>query len=95
MSMYLQGVRTGLLPSGIDEVGAEAQAPSVSYNGSVVTLTGMQVSEISIHSYDGTMLWGRNTEENSVSLVGFESGIYLVTFTSPEGETFTYKAVRN
>ena len=95
VSMYLQGARTGQLPSGIDEVGAEAQAPSVSYNGSVVTITGMQVSEISIHSYDGAMLWGRNTEENSVSLVGFASGIYLVTFTSPEGETFTYKAVRN
>lgn len=95
VSMYLQGVRSGMLPSGIDEVGAEADAPSVSFNGSVVTLSGMAVSEVSVHSYDGALLWGRNTSEPSVSLVGFAPGMYLVTFTSPDGDTFTYKAVRN
>lgn len=92
VSMYLQAARTGSLPAEVGEI--ETDAPRVSYNGSVVTLTGMPVEQVSVHSYDGALLWGRNTTEASVNLAGFEGGVYLVTFTSPEGETITYKAVR-
>lgn len=93
VSMYLQGARTGKLPLGINDVNAQA-TPRISYDGSTVTLAGMDVAQVSIHSYDGALLWGKHTSEPSVSLVGFAPGVYLVTFTSPDGNTITYKANR-
>lgn len=93
VSMHVQAARTGTLPAGVDGIDAE-NAPRASYNGSVVTLSGMEVEDVAIYNYEGALLWGAHTSEPTASLVGFKSGIYLVTFTSPTGETFTYKATR-
>lgn len=93
VSMYLQGATDGSLPVSVENIEA-AETPDVSYNGQVVRLKGMPVQEVAIHSLDGSLLWGQMTDQAEVSLVGFASGIYLVTFTSPDGDTITYKAIR-
>jgi len=93
VSMYLQGVREGTLPAAVDMLDAPEE-PDVVFNGSTVTLRNMEVSEVSIYSYDGTLLWGRHTTEPVASLVGFAPGAYLVVFTAPDGGTISYKAVK-
>lgn len=95
VSMYLQASRGGKLPVEIAEVQADADAPRVVRKGNVLRLENARVSEISVLSYDGRLLYGRHTDNPEVSLVGFEPGVYLVNFTTPEGVTVTYKALKN
>lgn len=95
VSMYFQASKSGQLPVGIDENALDADSPRIVRNGDVVRLEGGNVSEISIYSYDGALLYGRHTSDADVSLVGLARGIYLVNFTLTDGTTFTYKAIKN
>ncbi|MCM1005585.1 MAG: hypothetical protein NC402_04735 [Prevotella sp.] len=94
VSMYFQGLKTGTLPVGIEEVIDEAEAPQIVRNGDVIALRGNAVSEIAIYTYDGKMLYGTHTSNPEVSLVGFAPGIYLVNFTLADGSSVLYKAAK-
>lgn len=94
VSMYFQGVTNGQLPVAIEEVETEANAPTVVRNGDVLSLRGGDVTEVAIYTYDGKLLYGNHTNVPEVSLVGFQPGVYLVSFTIADGTSVLYKAVK-
>lgn len=96
VSMYFQGLKTGTLPSGIEDAVAEQTDIEVFQVGDVVKFkSASKVAEVSVYSYDGKFLYGTHTESGEVSLVGFEKGMYLVNFITEDGYIATYKAVKN
>lgn len=94
VSMYLQGVRTGKLPAGIGELGSDEDTVKVRRNGDVYRLDGAEVTETAIYSYDGALLYGRNTTEPEISLVAFPSGVYILTYTLADGTPLSLKAIK-
>jgi len=95
VSMYFQAVTNGKLPVSIDEVESDTPMPQLKRSGDVLTLQGAEVAEVAIYTYDGKMLYGRHTTSPEVSLVGFQSGIYLVSFTLADGSTLLHKVVKD
>lgn len=95
VSMYFQGVTSGKLPVAIDEVQSDADMPQLKRSGDVVCLEGAEVSEVAVYTYDGKMLYGRHTSSPEVSLVGFQSGVYLISYTLSDGSTLLHKVVKN
>ena len=95
VSMYFQGLKTGTLPSGLENVGEEVSDITVYQEGNVVKFkSNSTVSEVSVFTYDGKLVYGSHTNDKEISLVGFEPGIYLVNFYTVDGYIATYKAIK-
>ncbi len=95
VSMYFQGLKTGTLPSGIEDAENEASDIVLYQEGNVVKFkSNSAVKEISVCTYDGALVYGSHSNDKEFSLVGFEPGIYLVTFYTIDGYVATYKAIK-
>lgn len=95
VSMYFQGLKNGTMPSGIEDAVEEPSDIIVYQEGNVVKFkSNSAVSEISVFTYDGRLVYGSHTNDKEISLVGFEPGIYLVNFYTVDGYIATYKAIK-
>lgn len=95
-SLYFQGSKHGKLPSaGIDTVLAKGADFTFSRNGDIVSFIGDEpVTELTIHSYDGRLLYGAHKAVDSVDLSGFAPGAYILTLFTADGRSAFTKIVK-
>ena len=85
VSMYFQGLKTGPLPSGIENVTITSPEVDVTIDGNVLRFNAeLPVVEVSVFSTDGKLLYGKMNPGNEISLEQFASGVYLVNFLTDD-----------
>jgi hypothetical protein len=95
VSIYLQGVTQGELPSGIFTAKALDPELNVVVDGEKVSWSSSrEVVRVSLYDLDGGMIHAGANRGDSLSLAGIDSGVYLLTLTDITGYTTVRKILR-
>lgn len=93
VSAYLHGVKSGQLPSSVEENISDAGF-TFTRDGNTLILSGNTAEEAAVYSYDGRLLYGLHNPGDSISLDDFDSGIYIVSVRAADGRASVVKFVK-
>lgn len=94
-SLYLQGTSDGTVPAGIGEI--LSKGPDVKFirTGNTVRFVSEEpIAEITLHSYDGKLLYGKHNPGETLDISGFGQGAYILTLFTRDGRSSFTKIIK-
>lgn len=94
-SLYFQGMKHGKVQSGITRV--VARGPEVKFirRGDIITFeTESTIRELTLHTFDGTQVYGRFNPGNSIDISFLSPGAYILSLFAPDGSASVTKIIK-
>lgn len=94
VSIYVQGITKGELPSSVKALQIADADVEISVNGNIVHFSSqMPIAEVNVISLDGQLLYAVNNPSAELSLDRFVPGIYLVSAITNDGRSIVRKVL--
>lgn len=94
-SLYFQGMRHGKVQSGITDVVAKGPEVKFTRRGDIITFeTESFIRELTIHTFDGTPVYGRFNPGNSIDISALTPGAYILSLFAPDGSASVCKIIK-
>lgn len=92
-SIYFQGVKKGNVPfSDVEETFMAGPDVKIMVSGRTLTYEcGEALTDVRIYSFDAQLLFGDANPSGSVSLAGYQPGVYLAVFMTADGRSTVRK----